>query len=82
MVFNRINWELDVELQVSEAATGGVLSKKVLLKILQNFTEKFLCQSFLFAGLSLQLYLKRDSGTGAFVWILLDFYLRATASKF
>ena len=58
MVFNRINWELDVELQVSEAATGGVLQKKVLLKILQNFTKKFLCQTPFFAGLSLQLYLK------------------------
>ena len=58
MVFNRINWELDIELQVSEAATGGVLQKKVLLKILQNFTKKFLCQTLFFAGLSLQLYLK------------------------
>ena len=58
MVFNRINLELDVELQVSEAATGVALQKKVLLKILQNFTKKFLCQTLFFAGLSLQLYLK------------------------
>ena len=58
MVFDRINWELDVQLQVSEAATGVVLQKKVLLKILQNFTKKFLCQTLFFAGLSLQLYLK------------------------
>ena len=41
-----------------------------------KFTEQHLCQSLLFnkvAGLNLQLYWKRDPGTGIFRWILRNF---------
>ena len=43
---------------------------KGVLRYLAKFTGKHLCQSHFFdkvAGLSLQLYSKRDSGTGVFV---------------
>ena len=41
--------------------------KKVVLRNFTKFTGKHLCQSLFFnkvPGLGLQLYLKRDSGTG------------------
>ena len=45
--------------------------KKGVLKIFSKFTWKHLCQSLLsLAGFSLQLYQKRNSGTGVFFWIL------------
>ena len=56
-----------------EAATGGVFYEKVFLEIFAKFTGKHLCQSLLLnkvADLSLQLYFKRDSGTGVFLRIL------------
>ena len=43
----------------AEAATGGILLKKTVLKTFAKFTRKHLCQSLFFnnvAGLSLQLY--------------------------
>ena len=46
-----------------------VFCKKSVLRNIANFTGKHLCQSLVFnkvAGLGLQLYLKRDSGTGVF----------------
>ena len=46
-----------------------VFCKTRVLKKFTKFTGKHLCQSLFFnkvADLSLQLYLKRDSGTGAF----------------
>ena len=56
---NGLLWIFDVTDKVSEAATGGVLYKKSVLKNFNKFTGKHLCQSvFLnkFAGLGLQLY--------------------------
>ena len=47
--------------------------KKGFLKNFAKFTGKNLCQSPFFnkvAGLRRETYLKRDSGTGAFLWIL------------
>ena len=48
-------------------------SKKGVLKNIANFTGKHPRQSLFFnkaAGLSLQLYQKRNSDTGVFLWIL------------
>ena len=62
----------------SEAVTRGVLWKKVFLKISQNFLENTSARvSFIIKLLAwgLQLYYKRDSGTGAFLWILQNFKL-------
>ena len=50
--------------------------KKGVLRNFVKFTGKHLCQSLFFnnvAGLSLQLYLKRDTGTSVFLWILQNF---------
>ena len=50
--------------------------RKGVLRNFAKFTWKHLCQSLFFdkvARLSLQLYLKRDSGTGVFTWILQNF---------
>ena len=47
-----------------------------VLKNFANFTGKHICWSLFFnkvAGLGLQLYQKRDSNTGVFMWNLLNF---------
>ena len=63
------NWGLLKNINVcSEAATKGVLWKKVFLQISQNSKKNT------FAKVSIKLYLKRDSGTGAFLRILRNFY--------
>ena len=50
-----------------EAATGGVLYKKVFLKISQNSQEKTFARASSFN-------IKRENfGTGAFLWILVNF---------
>ena len=46
-----------------------VFCKVIVLRNFANFTGKHLCQG-------LQLYQKRVSGTGIFMWILRNFYLR------
>ena len=54
----------------TEAAAGGVLYKKMFLKISQNSQENTCSRVSFFnkvAGLSLQLYEKRDSGTCVFL---------------
>ena len=54
---------------LTEAATRGALCKKVFLEISQNSLENTCARaSFLIKLLAsgLQLYLKKDSGTGAF----------------
>ena len=59
----------------AEAVTRGVLWKKMFLEILQN-SQKSTCAgvSFLIKFTwGLQLYWKRDSGTGVFLWILKNF---------
>ena len=56
-----------VTLLLPGGATGGVLQEKVFLEILQNSQENtFTRGSFLIKlqASDLQLYLKRDSGTG------------------
>ena len=62
--------------KLSEAATGGILWKKVFLKILQNSRENT-CASVSFLiklqASGLQLYEKRYPGTGVFLWILQNF---------
>ena len=50
--------------------------KKGVLRNFAQFTGKHLCQSIFFnkvAGRRLQIYLKRDSGTGVFLWIAWNF---------
>ena len=61
-------WETNMILPYcfSETATGGVLWEKVFLKILQKSQENI-------CVISLQLYQKRDSGRGIFLWILQNF---------
>ena len=41
--------------------------RKALLRNFAKFTGKHLCQSLLFNKVSLQLYQKRDPGTGVFL---------------
>ena len=62
----------------TEAATGGVLLKKGVLKNVAKFTEKHLRQSLFnkFTGLRPSTLLKKrlaGSGTGVFLWILQNF---------
>ena len=60
----------------AEASTGGVPWKKVFLKISQNSQENICARVSLLIKLmtwSLQFYLKRDSGTRVFLWILWNF---------
>ena len=52
-----------------EAANIGALKKKVFLKILQNTCASGLYLIKLQVS-GLQFYLKRDSGTDVFLWIL------------
>ena len=50
--------------------------RKGVLRNFAKFTGKHLCQSFFFnkvAGSGLQLYQKRDSGTGTFLPVLRNF---------
>ena len=57
----------------TEAAARGALWKKVLSEISQNSQENACARvSFLIKLLAwgLQLYYKRDSSTGVFLWIL------------
>ena len=59
-----------------EAPNGGVLWKKIVLKNSAKFIGKHLCQSlFLRKVSSLRgaTLLKKNSGTGAFMWILRNF---------
>ena len=57
--------------KITETATGGVVLKKMLLNISQNSQENTCARvSFI---IKLQLYEKRDSGTGVFLWILQNF---------
>ena len=61
------------EKKVAEVATGGVLLKKEFLEISPNLQENACAiVSFLIKlqASVLQLYLKRNSGTGFFLWIL------------
>ena len=55
-------------MEITEAATGGVLCKKLLLKI-SEYSQENTCVtvSFLTNLQSLQLYQKRDSNTGIFL---------------
>ena len=55
-----------------EAVARRCSVKKVFSKISQN-AEKNLCRSLCFLGL--QVYYKRNSGTGVFLWIF-QFFLR------
>ena len=58
-----------------EAATGGVLWKKLFLKISQ-YSQENTCVGVSFnktAGLKPCKFLKRDSNVGVFLWILRNF---------
>ena len=71
--FNVIPHLLETQInmcEVPEPVVKRCSVKKVLLEILQIFTGKHLCESLFFnkvACLSLQLYQKRDFGTGVFL---------------
>ena len=54
----------------AEAATRGVLWKKVLLKISQNLQENTCARASFLIKLQAKACKKRDSGTGVFLWIL------------
>ena len=61
---------------VTEAATRGVLSKKVFLEISQKFTGKHLCQSLFFnkvADLKPTTLLKKRRWPGCFPWNFMTF---------
>ena len=61
----------------SEAGTGGVLQKKVSFEISQNSQENTCARVSFLIKLQisgLQLYWKKDSGTGGFLWILRNFW--------
>ena len=60
--------------QNTEAATGGVF--KIQIKVLQSSRENTYARaSFLIKlqGLGVQLYYKKDSNTGVFLWIFKKF---------
>ena len=59
----------------TEAVASRCFVKKAFLKFLQNSQETLMPGSFFnkAAGSSLQLYYKRDSGTGVFMYILRNF---------
>ena len=58
----------------SEAVVQRCSVTKGVLRNFAKFTGKHLCQSLFSIKLkALQLYQKRDSGTGAFLWILQNF---------
>ena len=58
----------------SEAVVQRCSVTKGVLRNFAKFTGKYLCQSlFLIKLQALQLYQKRDSGTGAFMWVLRNF---------
>ena len=90
--FWRLRTDMVNRLDFFEAATWGILSKKVVLKISQNPQENTCVGVSILINLhdsGLQLYEKRDSDTGAFQWIQRIFkniffseHLRTTASKF
>ena len=63
-------------IQPVEASTRGVLWKKVFLEISQNSQANTCARASFLIKLQasgLQLYLKRDSGTAVFFWILQNF---------
>ena len=70
--FARLKSISSIEDSYLEAATGGVLQKKLFLKVSQYSQENkcvslFLIKLQVFSPASL---LKRDSNTGVFLWIL------------
>ena len=72
-VIQSILWRVSFLLRSSRPV---VLCKKGVLRHFAKFTGKHLCQSAFFhkvAGLRPATLLKRDSGTGVFLWILQNF---------
>ena len=60
--------------QILQKQTPEVFYKKGVVRNFTKFTRKHLCQSLFFNKVAgLQLYLKRDSATGVFLWILWNF---------
>ena len=57
----------------TEAATEGVLCRKVFLEISQNSQENTCTIASFLITLIKKLYLKRDSGADVFKWILRNF---------
>ena len=57
----------------TEAATEGVLWRKVFLEISQNSQENTCTIASFLITLIKKLYLKRDSGADVFNWILRNF---------
>ena len=75
---NIFNYNFQQNLRLLQHSSRHYLprQKQVFLKISQNSLENTCARvSFLirFQASGLQLYLKRDSGTGVFLWILLNF---------
>ena len=84
------NHEFSFEFKFAEAAVLRCSIKNGVLRNLTKFSGKHLWHSLFFNIIAgLQLYYKRDSGTGVFLWILwtsknniLTKHLRTSASKF
>ena len=75
LLSKRISYDFLAELAVTKAATGGVLWKKMFLKISQ-ISQGNTCVGSLFnkvAGLRPVTLLKRDSNAGVFLWSLRKF---------
>ena len=62
---------MDIYHCLSEAVVPGCSAKKGVLENFIKFTGKHLCQSL--QAWRMQLYYKRDSGTGVFLWFLWGF---------
>ena len=59
--------KVSIQLYEDRSSRPEVFSKTGVLKNVAKFTGKHLCQSPPSASLGLQLYLKKDSGTGVFL---------------
>ena len=82
---NNINFWVKIKIRINggfndqghnnySSSRQEVFCKKDVLKNFVKFIEKDLCQSSFFNKVTgLQLYLKRDSGTGVSLWILRNF---------
>ena len=71
-----LTYQLYEKIHLYSSSCPEVFSKKGVLRNFAKFAGKHLCQGLFFndgVGLSLQLYLKRDSGTGIFLEILRNF---------
>ena len=71
-----ISWQFLSKSRSDRSSRPEVFCKNGVLRNFAKFTRKHLCQSLFFnkiAGLRPAILLKRDSGTGVFLWVLWNF---------